>query len=266
MPNLNQILALKEKYSKLNRDEIRTQNYLEAKELRRKVSSLKRKDVLNEAIETKLFSFLNESLNLKEPELIKYFENAKEEDVVLLFIDITSFSRTIQGWGNKKLKYYLDEYYSRVIPIIYSNNGQIEKLMGDGIICVFGPPFINSNDNQYIYSAELCAEEVIKEFHDSDMNVKVAIHKGKINYYKVPGDDYAEYTMIGSPITELFRLESISKPNAINFFDDSPYDKLGFKISIIDPNNIRLYKRPLVSPLSGVDYNNLKYIKFPGFL
>lgn len=266
MPNLKQILALKKQYSELNEDEIKTQNYLEARELKSRLNKLRRVDFLNESDDTKLFSFLNEAINLEESTLIQYFENAKEVEVVLLFIDITAFSKTIKGWENKKLKTFLDNYYRKVIPIIYKNKGQIEKLMGDGIVCVFGPPFINSQNYNYVFHAEQCAEDVIKEFYNTNMSVKVAIHKGRINYYKVPGDDYAEYTMIGNTITELFRLESISISNSINFYGNSNYDKLGFPLSIFK-ENIMIGAEVKISPLlSGVDYSLHKYMQFPGYL
>ena len=42
-----------------------------------------------------------------------------DNNVALLFIDITSFSKTIQGFSNAQIKTYLDDYYDRIIPIIY---------------------------------------------------------------------------------------------------------------------------------------------------
>ena len=44
--------------------------------------------------------------------------------------------------------------------------------------------------------------------------------------YKNKSENYPEYTMIGKPITELFRLESIAENNSINFFNFSPYQKM----------------------------------------
>lgn len=266
MPNLKQIYALKNEYFKLENRDRKTLDYIEKSETR---------DILNKAFESgrldesvrrdvKLFSFINEDLNPDKPELIKYFDEAKEEDVALLFIDITSFSKTIASWSNTEIKNYLDDYYERIIPIIYKHGGEIEKLMGDGIICVFGKPFLQVDYPEYVYHAEDCAEKVIKEFHGSNKNVKVAIHKGIINYYKVPGDHYGEYTMIGQSITELYRLESISQPNAINFYDQSSYDKLGWRLSRFD-NTLVSCRGYEINQLQGVDFKSIKYMKFPNY-
>ena len=265
MPNLNQIYELKSKFSTLSFNDKQVKDYLEKSETRDTLKKAFESRNLNESLsETKMFSFINEDLKIK-PDIIKYFENSQEEDVALLFIDITSFSKTIQSFTNKQIKTYLDDYYDRIIPIIYKHGGEIEKLMGDGIIIVFGKPFLDLANPQYVYKAEKCAEEVIKEFHGTDKNVKVAIHKGIINYYKVPGEHYGEYTMIGQPITDLYRLESVSKPNAINFYSTSSYDKLGWDYSIFD--NVKISCKGFkIEPLQGVEYSEIKYMKFPGLI
>jgi class 3 adenylate cyclase len=265
MPNLKQIYSLKSQYFELQNRDRRTLDFLEKSEARDVLVKAFNSDRLNEDVsETRLFSFINENLSPAKPELIKYFDEAVEQDVALLFIDITSFSKTIASWSNSKIKSYLDAYYKKVIPLIYQNGGEIEKLMGDGIICLFGKPFLNVNDPEYVYHAEDCAEEVIKAFYGTDKNVKIAIHKGTVNYYKVPGEHYGEYTMIGQPITELYRLEGVSKSNAINFYDGSTYDKLGWKYSRFDETLVSC-RGCEVNELQGVDFNRIKYLKFPSY-
>ena len=264
MPNLRHIYELKQKYSNLNSQDLELKEYFD--EVLKKDTLRKAFDsgILSETRDVKLFSFVNESISNDKPEVIKYFEENKEEEVTLLFIDITSFSKIIKDWENNKIKEYLDRYYKQIIPIIYKWGGEIEKLMGDGIICVFGKPFMEIPIPLSVYQAEYCAEEVIKKFFNTDKNVKVAIHTDKVHYYKVPGRDYCEYTMIGQAMTELFRLESVSVSNAINFFSKSKYDRFGWEKSIFDVNLIN-FQTAEINTLQGVDYSEIKQIKFPLF-
>jgi len=265
MPNLNQIYRLKQEFYQLNTNDISVRDYLEKTKAKDVIKKAFDSEKLNESTrDIRTFSFVTENLNPSKPDLIKYFDEGKDEDVALLFIDITSFSKTILGWSNEKIKEYLDDYYEKIIPIIYKHGGEIEKLMGDGIICVFGRPFLDLSNPEYVYKAEDCAEAVIKKFYNSNKNVKVAIHKGRINYYKVPGEFYGEYTMIGQPITEIYRLESVSKPNAINFFTGSTYDKLGWTYSRFD-NDIVSCLGFDINELQGVDYRQVKYMLFPEY-
>jgi len=265
MPNLNQIYSLKERYFSLNKNDFAVKDFIEKSEAKNIIEKAFRNQALNESnSQVRNYSFFLESLNVRKPDLITYFEEGREEDVVLLFIDITSFSKTIQGWSNARIKNYLDAYYEKVIPIIYEHGGEIEKLLGDGIICVFGKPFLNLESPFNVYEAEACAEAVIKKFYGTNKSLKVAIHKGMVNYYKVPDENYGEYTIIGQPITDLYRLESVSIPNAINFFSDSSYDSLGWKYSRFD--NTLVSCRGFISDnLQGVDFNEIKYLQFPNY-
>lgn len=133
--------------------------------------------------------------------------------------------------------------------------------MGDGIICVFGPPFIKGGIMSYIAKAEICALEIINKFKGTDKEVKVALHNGKITYYKTPGIDYQEYTMIGKPITELFRLESVSKTNAINYYDKGLYSNMRtMDLAMIKNELVVIYQ--FDADLQGVEYKRIKYLKF----
>ncbi len=263
MPNLKQLFALREKYQSKEQADPEIRQFIEKGEARESLIKAFDSGFINES-RAKVFAFIKENLNPEKPEIVKYFDEGKSEDVALLFIDIASFSKTIQGCSNTAIKEYLDKYYETIIPIIYNFGGEIEKLMGDGIICVFGKPFLNLRGLGYVYRAEECAETIIKVLHGTNMNVKVAIHKGEITYYKVPGEDYGEYTMIGQPITELYRLESVSKANAINFYAKSSYDQLGFKRSYFSPDEVISNCFP-INDLQGVTFDDVRYITFPGY-
>jgi len=256
MPNLQQIIELKETYGRLKKTDTRVKEYL----LKKSLDTI----AINKA-----FSFnertILEHFNIPpgKPDVIEYFENVKEEDVVLLFIDIADFSEITASESNKFIASYLKNYYTRAIPIIYKHGGQIEKLMGDGIICVFGKPFIDVSWPEEFNKAELCSKEIIDDFRGTNKAVKIALHSGSIKYFKTPVEHYEEYTMIGKPITELFRLESVAKKNAINFFKDSIYDgmnprtKLG--MSAFASDDVKLFGFDV--DLKGTDYSRVRYMK-----
>jgi len=183
------------------------------------------------ASKTKLFSF-NEAL---DPDSInkavsnsianlgsaftQYFDLGLPAEVALLFIDVCSFSTRFSHLVGEEIGEYFDEYYDIVIRIIYDYGGEIDKIMGDGIICVFGPPFLTDGLNEHIKKAEQCAKEIIKVTKGTIFSSKIAMHAGTINYFKNKTGLYKEFTMIGKPLTELFRLESISEDESINYYD-----------------------------------------------
>jgi class 3 adenylate cyclase len=220
---------------------------------------------------TKSFS-INESLNSGNielsiqnniralgPNFTLYFEEGKAADVVLLFIDVCNFSTNFSTLSGKQISSYFDEYYDKVIPIIYEFGGEIDKIIGDGIICIFGQPFLNKTLNQCIVEADKCAKKIIITTKNTKFNSKIAFHFGTINYFKNKSGFYNELTVVGRPLTELFRLESISKNQRINYL--VKYMHVSNWNSSINDNSFwwKLSQiEKITTQLKGVDYEYLQ--------
>lgn len=151
-------------------------------------------------------------------EFTKYFNNGLPADVVLLFIDVCGFSTRFSHFNGEEMGEYFDEYYDIVIPLIYKYGGEIDKIIGDGIVCVFGPPFQNIDLVDNIRKANMCSKKIIRATMNTKYSSKIALHCGTVNYFKNKSGFYKEFTLVGKPLTELFRLESISKEQSINYY------------------------------------------------
>ena len=211
MPNLNLLLKLHKKYNK--ESDLLTQNKSLVK--------------LNEAINSKTSANVIKNMG---GDYKLYFEEGKEAPLTSLFIDICHFSTKYESYTNSELVEFLDEYYNIVIPLIYEFEGEVDKIMGDGIICIFAPPFSENSAIKNFKKALCCSSEIIKATNNTKFESKVALHSGRVRYYKNSSVYYSEYTIIGKAITELFRLESISLDSTINFFCNSDSHKYLIKI------------------------------------
>lgn len=207
----------------------------------------------------------NSEQSRKQIKIIEYLEGEKNSDAFILYIDISGFSSKIKKWNREQLSKYLDEYYNIVFPIIYKYGGEVEKVMGDGIICFFGEPYIEQkwqeNENDYklrlANNVSECSVEIIAKLYKTDKEVKIAMSGGIIKFYKMKSEKYNEYTMIGQPLTDVYRLESISENNAINFYQD----ELSEKNRLIKCGYEWIYECHSISPpLKGVSF------EFMGFM
>ncbi len=251
MPNLKQIEALRNKYN---------------------VTSVSRSNINLRHIKALNESFNKSSYEIKsffssqglDKHIIEYFEEQKSSNVILLFIDITDFSKRCENLTNSQLSTYLDNYYDEVIPIIYRHGGEIEKIIGDGIICLFGEPFLTDSKKELFKKADQCAKDIIIELKGTNREVKIALNDGNIMYYKNKSANYPEYTMIGKPMTELFRLESVSENNSINFFHICDYDEMEisqegvYKLSTSNQHSYWKKSDSLKVELKGVDWSFIK--------
>jgi hypothetical protein len=191
--------------------------------------------------ETKKSIPLFEHLNIKDPDRIekaisdsaielldgdyqKYFVKGEYAPVYLLFIDVCRFSTRFGHFTGKLICQYFDAYYDIVIPIIYQYGGTIDKIMGDGIVVVFGQPFLDVSEDECFNRVDHCARTIItatSTLRNGLFSSKVAIVYGNINYYKNKSLHYQEYTIVGSPLTQLFRLESVAVDESICFYSES---------------------------------------------
>lgn len=232
MPNLNLISSLREKYRR--ESPLRYQDMMEfIKEQDLYKFILKEKGVAESDRKKLLLDFKTFSISNPKPEIIRHFETNTKENVSIIFIDITNFSTRFAGRTTNEIKTILDEYYNAAIPIIYDYDGEIEKLIGDGIIAVFGKPFSELSTDRLFQKGVECSKALVKRFKNTIKEVKVAFHFGEVMYYKTGSDLYEEYTMIGNTLTELFRLESVSENNSVNFFELGIDKDSGIKSSFL---------------------------------
>ncbi|TGD77376.1 MULTISPECIES: adenylate/guanylate cyclase domain-containing protein [Hymenobacter] len=146
-------------------------------------------------------------------------------ELAMLFIDITSFSTKTATMSAAQIATILDAYYAQVLPIIYEFDGEVEKIIGDGIIAVFGKPFTPGHSAyQWLQAAEQCAGKIGRARHSSPYSVKIALHYGKLLYYHNSKTTVDEFYAIGQPMTELFRLEGEGVDKEISYYVNGGYD------------------------------------------
>ena len=198
---------------------------------------------------------LHEGFNTEsQPSILQYFQEKKKETVALVFFDIDNFSEYSSKLNTDEISEYLDTYYKRIMPIIYGHGGEIEKTIGDGIICVFGKPFLNVTAPWLLRQAEACSADAVKKLAAHNISIKAALHSGNIMYYS-PMGDFVEYTMIGQPLTELFRLEGVARARSINFYSSSGYAALlrvTSKFSLSELNEFEWIKEAFIEELKGL--------------
>jgi len=185
--------------------------------------------MLTTATQNKIFSrFCGTSLrksiheNFSQEDL-SYLINNKIVFSSVIYIDIFNFSNKIAGSTTVNVRDYLNDYYNTAMPIIQSYGGQIDKIMGDGIIVVFSKAFPNfKEDRNAVDSSFYCCKELIETFYDTDFEAKTAIGIGNLYFCKTGVEQiYEEYTALGHPMTIVYRLENIANKNQILIMSDT---------------------------------------------
>ncbi len=254
MANLDLIKKLNEEYGKSSK-------------IRRETKLFSLKESLDPG---KIEKALPDALSNMGPSYTSYFDLGLPADVTLLFIDICDFSTRYSHFEGEQIADYFDQYYDIVIPIIYKYGGEIDKIMGDGIICVFGPPYLENILKDNIRKGNDCAKEIIKKTKGTKFSSKIAFHSGTINYFKNKTGLYKEFTMIGKPLTEIFRLESVSFNERINYYSETDIrefyeERFNNSLSSSGGSGIVDWSHTdhlLPKSLKGIDYTDFHTIKY----
>lgn len=157
------------------------------------------------------------------PHLVDVLASGVQAEIGLLMIDLSSFSKATRGLSPSEIGELLDPFYEKLVSEIQRAGGVIEKFIGDAVISLFGHPFRKEGANDPTSKAELMAAlNVAKaciawshETYRGVMTAKAALTFGEVFVGWVGPRAYSDLTVIGSPMTELFRLESVAPKEGV---------------------------------------------------
>lgn len=181
---------------------------------------------LNKSIGTILANGMDQSAMTINSVWRAAFEKREKHHVVLTFLDLSNFSSRTRDMKADQIATKLDEFYEIAVPLIYKYHGVIEKIIGDGIISIFGPPFCREDLTTLVNEARNFSYAVLRNLDDCGIKAKLALHDGEIMYYSPIANYYVDYTAVGEPLTELFRLEAVAKSGYLCVYSDANYLKL----------------------------------------
>jgi len=152
------------------------------------------------------------------PELVGKFREGLTVHSSLLQVDLSPFSSHVAGKPPAEVREILETYYATAIDVIDNHGGVVEKYIGDAVLALFGKPFQDTTAPQGIDSAYQAAKRLINEIYsvfDGELVGKVALAHGDCFMGYVGPDIHRELTVVGNPLTTLFRLENICPQDGV---------------------------------------------------
>lgn len=178
--------------------------------------------LLDQLLNKPLGTTRTDSLRVKKalgPDLPKIEGTA---DAVVMFVDIAGFSQTIKGWDPLKVRTYLAKFYTVAIKAIDDHQGLIDRIVGDGIVAVFSQ-FLDSALQNPADQALTTAEYIITQLRGTICESKAAIGCGQVLFCNTGlAGVYTDYTVLGAPLTHVYRMEEQAKRNQILVPVNSP--------------------------------------------
>jgi len=89
----------------------------------------------------------------------------REEDIVILYTDISSFTTICEKvlGSASEIGDLINKWAQKILEILYRHDGVFDKMVGDCVIGLFGPPFFESSMEKRAADAIEAAGEIVRE-------------------------------------------------------------------------------------------------------
>jgi len=141
-----------------------------------------------------------------------------ERHASILFSDIRGFTTIAENMEPADLIIMLNEYFSRMSPLVDKEGGVIDKYIGDAIMAIFGAPLEFPDDSMRAVRAGVTMINELKSFNENriEMNlvpikIGVGINSGNVVAGNIGSENRLNYTIIGDAVNLASRLEGLTK-------------------------------------------------------
>jgi adenylate cyclase len=153
---------------------------------------------------------------MANPELAELGGGRREMSV--LFSDLRGFTSITEKGNPEDLVEQLNEYFTRMVEIVFRNGGTVDKFVGDMVMALFGAPV---DDVGHADNAVTTAVEMVRELGELNrrwaaegrvqLDIGIGVNSGDMIAGNIGSSAIMSYTVIGDNVNLGARLESLNK-------------------------------------------------------
>ncbi len=151
-------------------------------------------------------------------------------EVSILFSDVRNFTQISDQLEPEEVHTMLDEYITVVAQVVDRYGGSINKIMGDGVMALFGD---RDDRTDHSLRALRAASEIGERAHELQarmhtilpeaFTIGIGVHTGSAIVGNLGSGEHVDYTAIGSAVNLAARLQALSQNNQV-VASSSTYD------------------------------------------
>jgi class 3 adenylate cyclase/tetratricopeptide (TPR) repeat protein len=145
--------------------------------------------------------------------------DGERKQVSVLFADITGSLELISGRDPESAQAILNPVLEQMIEAVHYYEGTVNRLLGDGIMAIFGAPLAHEDHAvRACYAALMIQESAAAgqaDHAEQPLKIRVGINSGEIVVCAISKDLDMEYTVVGETAHLAARMEQMAQPGSI---------------------------------------------------
>jgi adenylate cyclase len=148
---------------------------------------------------------------------------SEKKDITVLFADLKGFTPLAERLDPEALVRLLNGWFERMSAAITAHRGHVAKLIGDGILALFGALEANPWQTNDAVHAALAMRAALADYDATiagdglpALAMGVGIHRGPVVAGVIGSAELMEYGVIGSTVNLASRVQDLTRTHAVD--------------------------------------------------
>ena len=152
----------------------------------------------------------------------------ERKQVTVLFADLKGSTELIAERDPEEACAILEPVLDRMMEAVHHYEGTVNRVMGDGIMALFGAPVAHEDHAVRACYAALRMQEAIRRFtgelrhsHGLEVQIRVGLNSGAVVVGAIGSDLQMDYTAVGQTTHLAARMEQLATPGTVRLTADT---------------------------------------------
>ena len=156
--------------------------------------------------------------------------DGERKQVTVMFCDLVDFTSIAEKLDAEEIYPIIDKVQEILIHKVHEYEGVVNKMIGDGIMALFGAPIALEDAPQRAIRSSLSIHREINKFSETLkrqyaniplLQMRIGIHTGPVVVGTIGNDLRVEFTAVGNTVNLASRMESLAEPGTTYVSDDT---------------------------------------------
>jgi len=180
-------------------------------------------------------------------------KGGEDRTATVMFVDIRDFTAMSENIPAAKVLRFLNEYYERIVDVVFRHEGTVDKFIGDAMMVIWGAPVSHEDDAARACFAAIDIQKELVAFNaqlrqrgQKEIQLGIGINTGSLVAGYIGSTQTMSYSVIGDTVNTASRLCSAAKAGEI-IISENTYREVGslFDMTALAPMKVKGKDQPL---------------------